>query len=96
MELCRRYALLFFVVTCDSRQLVVLLIAGFPLLSTTPAMLAMVQEYSNNGSFHCGVADLVGLETIFVIYGGFVLTGMSLVFFIKSLKMKENLHGKAL
>lgn len=43
-----------------------------------------------------GVADLVGLETIFVICGVIVLTGMPLVFFIKSLKMKEKLHGKTL
>ena len=109
-------ALLLFTLTSGWIQLVVLLITGFSLLSTTPVMLAMVQEYTKDGSSAANgvfmmvsflarsavvvlvgfVADLVGLETTFVICGVIGLSGIPLVFCIKSQKMKEELHGKAL
>lgn len=41
---------LFFTVTSGGLQLFVLLITGFSLLSTTPVMLAMIQEFSTDGS----------------------------------------------
>lgn len=43
-------ALLLFTITSGWFQLVILLVTGFSLLSTTPVMLAMVQEYSKAGS----------------------------------------------
>jgi len=43
-------ALLLFTVTSGWLQLAILLITGFSLLSTTPVMLAMIQEYSPDGS----------------------------------------------
>lgn len=43
-------ALLLFSFTSGYLQLAVLFITGFSLLSTTPVMLAMVQEYSKDGS----------------------------------------------
>lgn len=43
-------ALLLFTATSGWLQLGVLLVTGFSLLSTTPIMLAMVQEYSKDGS----------------------------------------------
>lgn len=44
------FSLLLFTAVSGWLQLVVLLITGFSLLSTTPVMLAMVQEYSVDGS----------------------------------------------
>ncbi len=43
-------ALLLFTITSGWLQLMVLLVTGFSLLSTTPVMLAMIQEYSKDGS----------------------------------------------
>ncbi|SHO44509.1 MFS transporter [Desulfopila aestuarii] len=43
-------ALLLFTVTSGWFQLGILLVTGFSLLSTTPVMLAMIQEYSEDGS----------------------------------------------
>jgi FSR family fosmidomycin resistance protein-like MFS transporter len=43
-------SLLLFTATSGWVQFMVLLVTGFSLLSTTPIMLAMVQEYSVNGS----------------------------------------------
>jgi FSR family fosmidomycin resistance protein-like MFS transporter len=43
-------SLLLFTAVSGWLQLLVLLITGFSLLSTTPVMLAMIQEYSVNGS----------------------------------------------
>lgn len=43
-------SLLLFSYTSGYLQIAVLLITGFALLSTTPVMLAMVQEYSGEGS----------------------------------------------
>ncbi|TKB08137.1 MFS transporter [Desulforhopalus sp. IMCC35007] len=43
-------SLLIFTAVSGWLQLLVLLITGFSLLSTTPVMLAMIQEYSVNGS----------------------------------------------
>ncbi|MBM9605614.1 MFS transporter [Desulfopila inferna] len=102
-------SLLLFTVTAGWLQLIILLITGFSLLSTTPVMLAMVQEYSKEGSSAANgvfmmvsflarsavvvlvgfVADLVGLETTYVICGVIGLAGIPLVFCIKSLKRKE-------
>lgn len=44
------FSLLIFTAVSGWLQLVVLLITGFSLLSTTPVMLAMVQEFSEEGS----------------------------------------------
>lgn len=44
------FSLLLFSHTSGNVQLIVLLITGFSLLSTTPVMLAMVQEHSQDGS----------------------------------------------
>jgi FSR family fosmidomycin resistance protein-like MFS transporter len=109
-------ALLLFTVSSDWLQLLILLITGFSLLSTTPVMLAMVQEYSKDGSSAANgvfmmvsflarsavvvlvgfVADLLGLKTTFTICGVIGLAGIPLVFCIKSLKIKEEQHEKAL
>ena len=43
-------SLLLFTAVSGGLQLFVLVVTGFSLLSTTPVMLAMVQEYSVNGS----------------------------------------------
>ncbi len=102
-------SLLLFTATSGWLQLIILLITGFSLLSTTPVMLAMVQEYSKEGSSAANgvfmmvsflarsavvvlvgfVADLVGLETTYVICGVIGLAGIPLVFCIESLKRKE-------
>lgn len=42
--------LFFFVFTSGWLQLLMLVVTGFTLLSTTPVMLAMIQEYSESGS----------------------------------------------
>jgi MFS transporter, FSR family, fosmidomycin resistance protein len=109
-------ALLLFTLSSGWLQLAILLITGFSLLSTTPVMLAMVQEYSKDGSSAANgvfmmvsflarsavvvlvgfVADLVGLETTFIVCGGIGLTGIPLVFCLESLKKKEALHEKDL
>ena len=104
-------SLLLFTVTSGWLQLVILLITGFSLLSTTPVMLTMVQEYSKDGSSAANgvfmmvsflarsgvvvlvgfVADQLGLETTYTICGIIGLTGIPLVFCIKTLKMNEEL-----
>ena len=109
-------ALLFFTITSGWLQFMILLVTGFSLLSTTPVMLAMVQEYSKDGSSAANgvfmmvsfmsrsavvvlvglVADLVGLETTFIICAMIGLTGIPLVFSIKTAKENEELHGKAI
>lgn len=42
--------LLLFIYSAGLTRLIVLFLTGFTLLSTTPVMLAMIQEYSDNGS----------------------------------------------
>jgi FSR family fosmidomycin resistance protein-like MFS transporter len=42
--------LLLFIYSAGVIRLIVLFCTGFTLLSTTPVMLAMIQEYSDNGS----------------------------------------------
>lgn len=96
-------AMLIFTVVSGWLQLLLLLVTGLSLLSTTPVMLAMVQEYSENGSSAANgvfmmisflarsavvvlvgfVADMVGLETTFVICGIIGLAGIPFVYTIK-------------
>lgn len=96
-------AMLIFTAVSGWLQLMLLLVVGVSLLSTTPVMLAMVQEYSQNGSSAANgvfmmisflarsavvvlvgfVADIVGLETTFVICGMIGLAGIPFVYTIK-------------
>jgi FSR family fosmidomycin resistance protein-like MFS transporter len=80
-------ALLLFTVSSDWLQLLILLITGFSLLSTTPVMLAMVQEYSKNGSSAAnGVFMMVSFlaRSAVVVLVGFVadLLGLKTTFTI--------------
>lgn len=80
-------SLLLFTVTSGWLQLVVLLVTGFSLLSTTPVMLAMVQEYSVNGSSAAnGVYMMVSFlaRSAVVVLVGFVadMVGLEKTFMI--------------
>ena len=80
-------ALLLFTVTSDWLQLIILLITGFSLLSTTPVMLAMVQEYSKDGSSAAnGVFMMISFlaRSGVVVLVGFVadLVGLKTTFII--------------
>jgi FSR family fosmidomycin resistance protein-like MFS transporter len=80
-------ALLLFTVTSDWLQLVIFLITGFSLLSTTPVMLAMVQEYSKDGSSAAnGVFMMISFlaRSAVVVLVGFVadLVGLKTTFII--------------
>lgn len=96
-------SLLLFSKTTGWWQFTVLLVTGFSLLSTTPVMLAMVQEYSVKGSSAANgvfmmisflarsatvvvvgaVADMVGLETTFVVCGVIGLAGIPFLLTLK-------------
>ncbi len=87
-------------------QFPILLITGFSLLSTTPVMLAMIQEQSRDGSSAANgifmmisfiarsatvvvvgfTADMLGLDTTFVLCGLFGLGGIPFVLRIKQTK----------
>ncbi len=78
-------ALLLFTVTSGWLQLLILLITGFSLLSTTPIMLAMIQEYSKDGSSAAnGVFMMVSFlaRSAVVVVVGFVadLVGLEKTF----------------
>lgn len=80
-------SLLLFTATTGWVQLLVLLVTGFSLLSTTPVMLAMVQEYSVNGSSAAnGVYMMVSFlaRSAVVVLVGFVadMVGLEKTFFI--------------
>ena len=80
-------SLLLFTATSGWLQLVVLLVTGFSLLSTTPVMLAMVQEYSVNGSSAAnGVYMMVSFlaRSAVVVLVGFVadMVGLEKTFMI--------------
>ena len=95
-------ALLLFTQTSGWLQLAILLVTGFTLLSTTPVMLAMIQEHSREGSSAANgifmmtsfiarsavvvlvgfAADMVGLETTYLLCG---LLGLTAIPFVLSL-----------
>jgi len=80
-------ALLLFTITSGWFQLVILLVTGFSLLSTTPVMLAMVQEYSKAGSSAAnGVFMMVSFlaRSAVVVLVGFVadIVGLEKTFVI--------------
>jgi MFS transporter, FSR family, fosmidomycin resistance protein len=80
-------ALLLFTISSNWLQLLILLITGFSLLSTTPVMLAMVQEYSKDGSSAAnGVFMMVSFlaRSAVVVLVGFVadLLGLKTTFTI--------------
>lgn len=91
-------------------QLVVLLVTGFSLLSTTPVMLAMVQEYSKEGSSAANgvfmmisflarsavvvvvgfTADIIGLNSTYIICGLIGLAGIPLAFTLKRVEREPS------
>jgi len=74
-------ALLLFTMTSGWLQLLVLLITGFSLLSTTPVMLAMIQEYSKEGSSAAnGVFMMISFlaRSAVVVLVGFVADNLGL------------------
>ena len=80
-------AMLLFTVTSGWLQLAIMLITGFSLLSTTPVMLAMVQEYSKEGSSAAnGVFMMVSFmaRSAVVVLVGFVadMVGLEKTFII--------------
>jgi len=80
-------SLLLFTATTGWVQILVLLVTGFSLLSTTPVMLAMVQEYSVNGSSAAnGVYMMVSFlaRSAVVVLVGFVadMVGLEKTFMI--------------
>lgn len=108
------FSLLAFTQTSGILQMAILLLTGFSLLSTTPVMLAMIQEYSTDGSSAANgvfmmvsfiarsavvvlvglVADLVGLETTYVICGAIGLLGIPLVVTLKTAE-RDSSRGQA-
>lgn len=75
------FAFLLFTYTTGWLQFLVLLVTGFSLLSTTPVMLAMIQEYSEDGSSAAnGVFMMMSFmaRSAVVVLVGFLADGIGL------------------